>query len=712
MTGSNSLTLSRNRYIWAICFFAAANAGNVIHCRAGDLSVVPLFDGERSDFLNLWGGPFSAGNTNALVKQSAVVRSGTAAYRADLGAIPHGGFRFFQTFSSQLTGEMNRRQDRDLTQYLTLEGYVRNDAGAPLTFSLELKDYRDSLNHRAIRSYIVPPGGWTKIEAPLDLSAGWDIIGAAPDLSRTYALSFLINADHSPASGSIYLDDFSLREKGSSIDVAAAPIQMIVERLARRQFMGLWAARNKASGVIPNSSDNISIGALNTTSGVVWTLPAAIRRGWVMQSEADDYMSLLVSSLNSNRDQASYLPTRFLDLLTAAPVTDREESSTDAAFIFLALHNYRSQAATPPVLRDAIATLQDRFDFEAFSSPAGYKLAYFPSGGFTTNTYAGYTNENKVIALAGAISDAHYVPLETMWNKDVGRTLDYLVDPADRFLVYSYDTTHRAPFAQALLNLFVDTSERGVDSFPARALARNPWINFVRYQDEVADKLEQLGREHFLQPDAGFGAAGYYPYNLFNDQGQPNLFMPWSVAFALLAGADGSDDALRFLLDNGLGGGLDGPLGLADSAQWAVDESNPTNVPSFADNWNVALSLMALMEYLEGPNRSSLFFANLPEVRAELDKVFIDGDLDGNGVTDGADLARWRNGFGTGAFANPATGDADGDGVADGSDFLRWQRGWRATASGTAVPEPKAACTQLFAVQMAIAYSRRGHFKR
>src|SRR5215471_4078384 len=90
---------------------------------------------------------------------------------------------------------------------------------------------------------------------------------------------------------------------------------------SKRQFMGLWAARNKTSGLIPNSSDNIALGALNTTTGVVWNLPSAIRRGWVTQSDADAYMTQLVSTLNHNRNQTTYLPTRFLDLVTGAPVT-------------------------------------------------------------------------------------------------------------------------------------------------------------------------------------------------------------------------------------------------------------------------------------------------------------------------------------------------------------------------------------------------------
>jgi hypothetical protein len=702
------------------CLIAVAAAlAAAPELNAGDLGFVPLFDGERSDTLNLWGGPFNAGNITAFSKQSAVIRSGSAAYRANLGSIPNDGFKFFQTFSSEViappgNGTLGYRQDRDLTAYQSLEGYVRNDTAQPLTFSLELKDYRDSLSHVARRSYTLPAGGWTRIEAPLDLTSGWSVTGS-PDLKRTFAVSFLVDADFGPASGSLYLDDFALREKGPAIDVQTAPIEAVVERLAQRQFNGLWAARHKGTGIIPNSSDNARLGALNTTTGVVWTLPAAVRRGWVPQAEADAYMTQLVASLNTNRNQTSFLPTRFLDLNTAAPVTDHEESSIDAAFIALALHNYKSRPATPAALRNSIDALQSRFDFSAFVTPEAFRLAYFPSPGmgFSPFTYSGYTNENKVIALAADLSDN--VPLASMWNKDVGRTLDYLVDPQDAHLVYSFDDVYRAPFAQALVNLFVDTSERGVDSFPNRSLARNPWVNFVKYEDEVADRLAQLGREHFFQPDAGAGAGTYQPWNLYNNFGQPNLFQPWSAALALMAGAEGAEEALRFLLDNGLGTGLDGPLGLADSAQWATGAANPTTVPSFADNWNMTLSLMALMELLEGEDRASLFFSNLPEVDAALDTVFLDGDLNGNGVTNAADLTLWRSGFGAAAFASPATGDADGDGDVDGADFLRWQWGvgsppatpGSGLATGVPEPPPSSVLLALLAASFGRFFTRR-----
>jgi hypothetical protein len=692
--------------------FALACAG---HASASDLGIVPLLDGERSDSLNLWGGPINAGNTTSFAKESSVVHAGSGAYQANLGSVPAGGFKFFQTFSSALTSFVNYRQDRDLTQYQTLEGYVRNDTSTPLTFSLELKDYRDDNGQKAVRSYTIPAGGaWTKITAPLNLSSGWTVTGT-PDLTRTYALGFLVNADFGATSGSLYLDDFALQETGPSIDVATAPINDIVERLAKRQFMGLWTARNKTSGLIPNSSDNIALGALNTTTGVVWNLPSAIRRGWVTQSDADAYMGQLVTSLNTNRNQTTYLPTRFLDLATAAPVTDHEESSIDAAFMAVALHNYKAQGATPAALRTSIDTLENRFDFSVFAGSGAYKQAYFPqAGNFGTGcsggpcTYNGYTNENKVISVAGALSTSHNVPLASMWNKDTGRVATALVSP-ETYLTYSFGTDFRASFAQALLNLFVDTSQRGADNYLNRSQARNPWENFVRSEADVAARLNQLGRANFLQPDAGQGAAGYQPYNIYNNFGQPNLFMPWSVAEALMAGAPNADAALRFLLDNGLGTGLDGPLGLADSAQWVTGAANPTSVPSFADNWNITLSTMALLAYLDGSDRQSLFFANLPEVKVALDSVFKAGDYTGNGVIDAADYAYWRSTLGS---INSLAADGNNNGVVDAADYVIWRKnagGAGLGSSSASVPEPGSGAIVLWALGTYVfSASRRG----
>jgi hypothetical protein len=66
-------------------------------------------------------------------------------------------------------------------------------------------------------------------------------------------------------------------------------------------------------------------------------------------------------------------------------------------------------------------------------------------------------------------------------------------------------------------------------------------------------------------------------------------------------------------------------------------------------------------------------------------------DFDEDGDVDGADLAKWRLGFGTASGATHGQGNADGDGDSDGADFLVWQqqRGSPPVVpAGQSVPEP------------------------
>jgi hypothetical protein len=684
--------------------------------RATDLAVVPLLDGERGSLVSNWGGPFSAGNIPGVSLQSSVVHSGQAAYRADLGAISASGFGFFQSFSSEPTGIQGRRQTRDLTRYDGFEAYVRNDTGTALNLQYEIKDYRDDLNHRATRTFSIPANSaWTRITAPLDMaSPGWAVQGA-PDLSRTYVNSFVVSGAGSPVSGSLYLDDFRLFESGGPIDIETAPLATLVERLAQRQFAGLWSGRNRTTGLIYNHKDDVDLAAMNTTGGTLWVLPKAVERGWVSQAEADATVAQIAAALSSNLNQTSYLPTRFVRPDTAGlPGGGNEESSIDASFIGLALDRYKQLPTTSASLAQTIDTVQNRFELDAFAVPAGFRLAYYPATGFTPGTYNGYTNEGKVISLAAEVSDAHHVPLETHWNADTARARAFLVDLDDAHLVHA-STNFRAPFEQALLNLFVDTSERGVDNYSVRSQATNPWENFERYHREVDARLLQLGRENFYQPDAASGAplSGYEQYSLYNDFGQADLFMPWSTSFALLAGSSQADAALRTLL---LQDGISGPLGLADSVRWTTGATGPSFVSNSGDNWNTVLSTMALMEWLDrqqGNTSSSQFMASLDRVDAALDRVFVDGDLDGNAVTDAADLAIWETRFGLEKRATPVSGDTDGDADVDGADFLRWQRGFGTeavsggVAQGGAVPESSTAGLAAVAALLASAVSPR-----
>ncbi|TWU29325.1 dockerin type I repeat-containing protein [Bythopirellula polymerisocia] len=673
-----------------LAFVLSCLPGNLL--TATDFSVVPLLDGERDGELNYWGGPFGTLNMVGMTKQTSVVHSGNAAYQANLGSLPANTLSFFQTFSSERTGTEAQRQTRDLTRYDGFEGYFRNDTNAPLSIRLELKDYRDSNSHRASKTFTIPTGAtWNKVSSNFDLGAGWSVVGN-PDISRTYIASFVLN-ETSAVSGSYYLDDFSLIEPGGPVDPQTAPIEDLAERLARRQFEGLWSGRNRTTGLIYNHKDDVGVAAMNTTGGVLWMLPNAVKRGWVSQTEADSVVSQIATSLNTNLNQTSYVPTRFINPVTAAiPGGNNEESSIDSSFIALALHNYKSQPTTSPALAAQIDAVQNRFQLDAFAIASGFRLAYFPATGFTGGTYNGYTNEGKVISLAAEALEAHHVPLESLWNSDTNRTRTSLVNPLDAHLVHS-STLFRAPFEQALLNLFVDTSDRGVDNYPVRSLATNPWQNFLRYEREVAAKLEQLGRDNFFQPDAASGApfSSYQQYSLYNNFGQPDLFMPWSVAFAMLAGTDGAEDALRALVQID---GVSGPLGLADTVRWNTGQSEPYFVSNSGDNWNTVLSTMALLEYLDrlnGEQSGSEFFAQLAGIKSALNEVFIEGDLNGDGVTNSADLSLWQNGYGIPSIGSPLAGDANGDGYVDGGDFLRWQRGYTGVenlSNTTVVPEP------------------------
>ncbi|HEX6962932.1 MAG TPA: hypothetical protein VF175_13765 [Lacipirellula sp.] len=92
----------------------------------------------------------------------------------------------------------------------------------------------------------------------------------------------------------------------------------------------------------------------------------------------------------------------------------------------------------------------------------------------------------------------------------------------------------------------------------------------------------------------------------------------------------------------------------------------------------------------------SIFRTPAGDLRTEawvgiLPRPLLPGDFDENGGVDGADLARWRMGFGMTAGAVHTQGDADGDQDVDGADFLAWQRqlGGASTEAATGVvPEP------------------------
>jgi hypothetical protein len=247
-----------------------------------------------------------------------------------------------------------------------------------------------------------------------------------------------------------------------------------------------------------------------------------------------------------------------------------------------------------------------------------YAGPYGPAG-LTPCTYDGYTNEANLVSLAAHLTPGRGVPIETHWNSSTHRVRAGLEGAAAGPLVHSL-TEYRAPFAQALWNLFVDVRQRGADCYPDRHLAGNPWQNFVCYEQDVMTRLAQTGRPFMVQPDAGDDGTltCYRQFSIYDDFGRRDLFMPWSAAFPLLAGADRAEATLRFLLQHG----LHDPFGLSDSANWATGAAEPYAVTPRHDFWNTSLCTMALLEYLDQQGSSARSFATLPEVHAALDRVF------------------------------------------------------------------------------------------
>ncbi|MCA9260383.1 MAG: hypothetical protein KDA61_14325, partial [Planctomycetales bacterium] len=276
-------------------------------------------------------------------------------------------------------------------------------------------------------------------------------------------------------------------------------------------------------------------------------------------------------------------------------------------------------------------------------------------------------------------------------------------------------TEYRAPFSLALVNLFVDLSERGVDSFPTPALRVNPWQNFKNNEADIASYLHQIGRDLLFQPDAGQGGdpSGYKAYSFYNlapanGESNEDLIMPWSVSLALLSGIPEAEQALRMQL----AADLHGPFGLVDMARWQTDAAEPNAATAFQDYWNSTLSLMALMRYVDGVDSASRLLADLPAMSQALDRVFYRrraGDFFLDNQIDARDLAVWESLLGL--ESGDLSADANGDRLTDGFDFLEWQRqrgvGVAGNAVQTAAPEPAAATLAATALAALLVARRR-----
>jgi len=587
------------------------------------VTVVPLWDGETLDpsgpLLNRFGGNPVQGKRSTVHHTTELTRSGRGALRISTGGpIPPGGFDFVATALTGFGPTAEYVDTRDVSRFESLSFWVLNDTGSPLTLVVEIKDYRDSNDHRARRRVpLTSARRWVEVALPLSLGEAWEVIGS-PDLGRARLFALVLEADRGARiDGSLYVDDMVLVEAGGPIDSHTADLETLAEIVARRQFEGLWGARDRRTGLTPSISSFADVCATNVLAGLIFLLPEAVERGWLSPTESHLYVRQVVGTLEGLMDRAVHLPPRYVDRVTLEPTLLREESSVDAAMLFLALYRYRSRPEALPTSA-RIDRLLDRFDFAAFATPAGWALAYdYESGALTAGTYDGYSGEPWLISLAAHLGRVHRVDVEALYHSAVLRVRDHLVDPEGSHLVHS-SMDFRAPFLQWLFPLFVDVGARGVDTFPVPELAANPLDNAILYQLEANARAAALGRAELLQPDAGDDGSGadYRQFSFYEDFGRPELFMPWSVAFALLADADAGGLALRRHLESG----LHGPLGLTDGVRWPTGDPQPALVTARHDLWNVALSTIALVAFL-GPRAEGL--AALPQVRDALDRVFL-----------------------------------------------------------------------------------------
>jgi hypothetical protein len=596
-----------------------------------NVSEVPLWDGETNDhlgrLLNRFGGNPLSGIHATIQHVSDIKHTGAGAFRVDTSqAIQPDNFDFV---GISLTGFGPSKQyvdTRDLTGFEKLRFWLRNDTNSHFKLNFEIKDYRDSNDHRVRCAYAVgSDASWTQITVPLDSlnNATHCVISGDPDLARTKLLLWVVEQPDAALNGPLFhLDNLVLVERGEPLFAQTAPVEALIERLAKRQFRGLWGARDQATGLVPTVSPYADISGINTTAALVELLPTAIAQSWITKAEADDYVKKVVSALNTAMDNITaqgwgcgYVPPRYLDKVTLLSSQDGEESSVDAAFVFLALYQYRLLLNNADFLRFDIENLLRRFNFAGFNAINGWNLACRYRTGLTPGVYDGYSGEIWLISLAAHLN--RQVDIKTHWNSGVYRVKDYLVDPERSHVVHQFKE-FRAPFLQWLFPLFVNVADRGTDTYPDRAVATNPYQNAVLYQLETHGCLARLGRGLLLQPDAGDDGTGqaYNQYSCYKDFDRPDLFMPWSVSFSFLADPLRAGRALR----NHLLYGLHGPLGLTDAARWTTGESQPYMITALNDLWNTSLSTMALMQYRFGINR---LLTSQPEVQAALDQVFL-----------------------------------------------------------------------------------------
>ncbi len=107
-----------------------------------------------------------------------------------------------------------------------------------------------------------------------------------------------------------------LVEKGGDLDPRTDDFDQIVDRIAHRQFGGLWGSRDHDTGLVPKISVHANEMALNSTAGLIQILPTAVSQQWVSQTQADRYVSQVVETLHRVWDKVDatgdggYIPPR------------------------------------------------------------------------------------------------------------------------------------------------------------------------------------------------------------------------------------------------------------------------------------------------------------------------------------------------------------------------------------------------------------------
>ncbi|APZ95134.1 Ig-like domain-containing protein [Fuerstiella marisgermanici] len=616
-----------------------------------DVSVVPFWDGDatfpqaESATHNLFGGPAVASDNITVRHETSTVRGGEGALRADV-LIAESGFGFFGPALAGFGPDSSYIDTRDITPFEQLEFQIKNETNAPFTLKLELKDYRD-LNqvgtaHRASTSFSISADNrWTSFSVPLDLANQiWDISGS-PDLTRARQVLFVVEAGGTQAvGGSIFVDEVNFIEPGGPVSINSLSNNQLLARLAERSFRSLWGSRDQATGLVPAVSTFADQMGLNSTAMLVRTLPGAVERGWITKTEAESYGAKLLTTLNSVMNDSQHLPPRTLDRVTLEPIGQREESSVDAAFMFLGLTQFAATPGLSSTLATGINNLLDRFDFSPFSSANGWKLAFTydvgaRTGELTAGTYDGYSTEVYVISLAAHLAETGHVDITTQFHS-ANRIPAVLNGGNDPYLVHP-STEFRSPFLQWLFPLFVDVQNRGLTTYPDQASAINPFDNAVRYQLDVNQTLAARGLP--LQLDAADDGTGnrYITASAFNNFGEPNLTMPWSSGFVLAADSTTAGSAIRDYVSQS----LVGPFGPVDSARLSPQSATATSYNGRYDLWNSSLWLAATLEHLYDDNA---LLTNQTEVDAALDKVFVNsggsgpaGDVDGDSDFDASD---------------------------------------------------------------------------